>query len=199
MEYLDTLRGNLARLSEADRAFAQSLLDQAGGRGLSAKQAAWAAKLSARAQAPEPEPVGGLGAIVELLQRAGQTLKYPKITVQAGDLDLRLSIAGARSRAPGSVNVTCTTRSFDDRTYYGRIGRDGVFAPSLNLAPETRSAIVAALQSLANDPAQAAAAYGRRTGACCFCNLALSDAGSVASGYGKTCAKKYGLPWGLAK
>ena len=52
------------------------------------------------------------------------------------------------------------------------------------------------LQRLAADPAGVASKYGKMTGRCCFCHLQLTDAKSLAVGYGKTCAKNYGLPWG---
>jgi hypothetical protein len=58
-------------------------------------------------------------------------------------------------------------------------------------------AVTAALASLAADPAAACSAYGHLTGACCFCRLPLTDARSVAVGYGPICAGNFGLPWGV--
>ena len=37
--------------------------------------------------------------------------------------------------------------------------------------------------------------YARLTGNCCFCHYRLSDARSVAHGYGPDCAERYELPW----
>lgn len=44
--------------------------------------------------------------------------------------------------------------------------------------------------------ADEAAAFGHDAGQCIYCGLSLDDARSVAMGYGPTCAKNYGLPWG---
>jgi hypothetical protein len=195
MEYLDLLSANVAKLSERDRVFAQSLLDQARTRGLSSKQAEWVRKLALRTEAKVAPKCDGLAPIVALLTKASQTLKYPKIALQAGDLELRLSLASARSRNPGAVHVTSTDKAFEERAYYGRIGADGCFVAGRDLEPATQTAIGAALRAIADDPAAAAQAYGKRTGHCCFCCRPLTDARSVHVGYGPVCAEKYGLPW----
>lgn len=41
-----------------------------------------------------------------------------------------------------------------------------------------------------------AAEWGHRTGACVFCARKLTDDRSLTVGYGPTCSKKAGLPWG---
>ena len=46
--------------------------------------------------------------------------------------------------------------------------------------------------------AEWASAYGHRTGQCVFCFRDLSDERSVHVGYGKECASKHGLPWGVS-
>ena len=52
------------------------------------------------------------------------------------------------------------------------------------------------LTRFAADPAKVASEHGALTGSCCFCNKALKDERSTQVGYGSTCAKHYGLPWG---
>jgi hypothetical protein len=41
-------------------------------------------------------------------------------------------------------------------------------------------------------------ANGQKYKHCCFCGLELTDAPSLAAGYGPICADKWGLPWGDA-
>jgi Family of unknown function (DUF6011) len=194
MQSIDALRENLARLTESDQAFASSLLDQAHSRGLTAKQVGWVDKLVRKATAPRPEPVN-VAPIIDFLHDAN--IKRPRLVLSAGDQDIRLSIAGPSSRTPGYVIVTSPERAFSERRFLGRIGPDGVFEPSLTVDPEAQTAIVAALQAMALDPAGTAAAYGKLMGSCCFCGLPLSDGKSLAVGYGKTCAQKYNLPYNV--
>jgi hypothetical protein len=47
--------------------------------------------------------------------------------------------------------------------------------------------------------ADEAARFGHDHGECVYCARHLSDDRSVAVGYGATCAKNYGLPWGDAR
>jgi hypothetical protein len=197
MDRVAALRDTVARLGQSDQAFAQSLLKQAGERGLSDKQLAWVDKLVERANKPKPAPID-VREIVAFMTNAG--LKRPQIILAMdGEEDVRLSIAGPGSRTPGHINVTSADKSYSERKFYGRIGPDGRFDPSLSLEPETQTAIVAALQAMASDPAGTAAKYGRVTGECCFCRLPLSDERSLRVGYGKVCSRRYGLPYGTAE
>jgi hypothetical protein len=193
MERIDALRDTIARLGESDQAFARSLLDQAAHRGLSSKQMAWVDKLVARAITPKAAPID-VREIVSFMSNAA--LKRPQIILAMGEETVRLSIAGPGSRTPGHINVTSADRTYDDRKFYGRIGPDGRFDPSLSMEPETMTAIVAVLRAIASDPAGTAAKYGHLTGECCFCRLPLSDPRSLHVGYGKICARKWGLPYG---
>jgi hypothetical protein len=195
MDNLTLLRDHLEGLSESDKAFAASLLDQAERRGLSAKQQAWVDKLVGRATAPKSLPLS-LPRIVEFMQSAAMIVARPRVVLRAGDIDIRLSIASQKSRTPGMINVTSTHKAFEDRLFYGRIGPDGQFDASLAPELERQAAIVEQLKLLEADPAAAAAAYGKVTGHCSFCSIALSDIRSLAVGYGQICARKYGLPWG---
>ncbi len=196
MNAIETLRENVAKLSEQDRGFAQSLLEQAAGRGLSAKQFAWVDRLVARAVTP-PATIGSIAGIVALMEGAIERgAKRPKIRLRTPEgLDVVLAIAGPSSREPGSVLVL-GAGSFGDRAYYGRVSKDGTFNPGRDATPEASPAVIALLRAMATDPAGTAAAYGRLTGACCFCSIDLSDPTSVDVGYGRICARKFGLPWG---
>ena len=189
----------VSQLGERDREFAENLMRQSETfRGLTEKQRHWVQVLTERAKTPEQKPakIADFSGVVALLDRAAQKLKHPKLLVRIVDRDLRLSIAGQRSAAPGSINISSTEKAFDDRTWFGRVSREGQFEPSRSLTKATATAIAAALTALAADPAKVASEYGQITGCCCFCGLELSDARSIHVGYGPVCADKWGVPWG---
>jgi hypothetical protein len=191
----DTLNANLDKLTANDRRFAVSLLSS---RNPSAKQLHWIGVLAERATAPVEDRTAGevqnVSGIVALISRGGEKLKRPAILFEAAGQELRLSIAGERSAAPGSINVTCSDKGFDARQFFGRIHRDGRFEASRRNDAATTTAIMAALTAFAADPAGVAAEFGRRTGCCCFCAKDLTDPVSIEVGYGPTCARNYGLP-----
>ena len=194
-----TLRNGLAVLAPKDRSFAESLLASArASRGLSEKQAYWAGVLAQRVTAPMAEPDGYVigTVLVDLFDRANQKLKMPKMLFATDCATLRLSRAGQMSRFPGALNVTSTDGDYEGRTWYGRLGRDGEFTASRKFDKAETDAVAAALVAIAADPAGMAAAYGRRTGICCFCSTRLTDPRSTEVGYGKICASHYGLVWG---
>lgn len=198
MTPIETLRAVLPKLNAHSQSFAESLILQYESRGrLSDRQWHFVQELARRADEPAPEAtdVGSVKGVVDLLERASQHLKRPAVIVRANDRDLRLNIAGANAKVPGSINV-CSLGGYDDRKWYGRVTREGQFEPSRKFDETTQTAIAAALRAMANDPAKAAAEYGHLTGVCCFCRHKLDDPRSTAFGYGKTCAGHYGLPWG---
>lgn len=197
-EQIAALVQAMSKLSESDQAFAGSLIAQSQRRGLSEKQWPWVAKLVERATQPAPEPmkIGAIGPIVALIDRAKSRLKYPAVLLRAGELELRVSVAGPTSRHPGAVNVTSIERGSDGkRAWYGRIIPAGQYEPALRLLQSEREAIGQALVCFAEDPAGVAAAYGHLTGRCCFCGPKLDDERSTAVGYGPVCARKWSLPW----
>jgi hypothetical protein len=149
------------------------------------------------ALAPRPqrstEAVGNLTGILALFDTARQHLRHPAIVLDG----FRVSVAGARSAHPGSLNITSLERSEPgrygmQRRWFGRVNLDGTFQPGRD-APAN---LADALRRFAADPAREAAAYGHRHEACCFCNRALTDPRSTIVGYGPICADHFGLPWG---
>jgi len=162
-----TLNANLDKLTANDRRFAMSLLSS---RNPSAKQLHWSGVLAERATAPVEDRTAGevqnVSGIVALISRGGERLKRPAILFEAAGQELRLSIAGERSSAPGSINVTSSNKGFDARQFFGRIHRDGRFEASRRNDAATTTAIMAALTAFAADPAGVAAEFGRRTGTC---------------------------------
>lgn len=197
------LEASLHRLSERDRSFAQSLLAQFADRGsLSEKQCFWVGELVKRArsaQTPATAPAAPavrtitFEALVKLFT-SGST--RPVLFRTQDGRDIRLALAGERSSTPGSINVTDTSTSFENRVWFGRITREGGWVPSRRTSGAEQQAVEAALAEFNANPAAAAAAYGQETGACCFCGIALTDPRSVSVGYGPICAGNRGLPWG---
>jgi hypothetical protein len=136
--------------------------------------------------------VSGVFALFETA--IAHSLKYPKIRLQTSNgQNVVLSRAGDKSRYTGQIQVT-DGRPYGANVYFGRIDTAGIFHVS------TADASVSALLArLSENPADVASEYGRLTGQCCFCGLALKDARSTAVGYGPICADKFGLAWGTGK
>jgi len=145
---------------------------------------------AAAAATPVPAPVtltADHRPIVALLEAAkARGLKFPKARFLAPNGgELRLSLSGHGSKVPGSLQVC-----IDDR-WIGRIEPDGTVRGQALLADQE---VGRALVRIAANPAEAAKEFGALMCRCSFCNLALTDEGSVEVGYGPTCAKKWGLP-----
>ena len=144
-----------------------------------------------RAAMPKP-PVyavvaeGSLVPIVDFLRTAAERLRFPKVRFLLHDdvTELKLAIAGPNSREPGSLQVVIAGQ------WVGRINMKGVATAGVANDP----VLCAHLEYIAKDAAAAAKRYGVKTGRCSFCNLPLTDAGSVEVGYGPICARNYGLP-----
>lgn len=187
------------QLPEKDQGFALSLVGSVTGRGYNAstKQRFWLETLLDRAQNGEPEriktKVGEFKGIADLFERAKKKLKAPAIVIDIAGREIRLNVAGAKARVPGSVNVT-GTGTWDERVWFGRILATGEFEASPR--DPTPAGMVEGLARFAAAPAEVAAEHGRLTGRCCFCNRELTDERSTAVGYGPQCAGAYGLAWG---
>lgn len=159
------------------------------------------ASLFDHARPPRPAPefhdlpsVAGIVALLNVAKAAG--LQFPKLWLQLPNgTPLRISIAGEQSRTPGYLMLT-DGGPFGANRYFGRISPSGALELGRD-APPVRDALVDLLVHLASDPAKVAADFGHLTGNCCFCNKKLTDDRSVAVGYGQTCAKKFGLRWGV--
>lgn len=182
------VEANLESLPEKDQQFARSLLAAAkSSRGCSMKQAAWIKTLADRLTAP-PQPVVTLdaSAIVDLFRTASSNLRWPKIMLQSDDKTLQFSIAGAKSKVPGAINVTDGGK-FGNNVFYGRILPDGTW-------DGRDQSVLPIVQAFAADPATAATKHGKRFGYCCFCSRELNEKKSLEMGYGPVCAEKWGLP-----
>lgn len=192
------LLANLAKLPAKDQAFALSLLAAYRKGKVSEKQAYWIIKLAERATGTEAPVAKGVSVDVSgieaLLKQAGSRIKFPAFKIRTPEgVFLRVSITRTGTNA-GAVTLT-GEGTYPDRAFYGWV-KGGQYVPHRSTSQETATAIGGALLAFAADPAGIAAAYGKKTGACCFCSRRLDDARSVEVGYGPTCADHYGLPWG---
>ena len=193
---LEALRLVAPLLASGRQDFAKSLLKQAAKRALSPAQTFWVSKLVEEAKAPKPEAVavGDMGGLIALFATAAKVLKRPKIRLAMGADPVVLSVAGAGSKNPGSINIT-DGGPFGDNVWYGRVDESGCWHPSKS-GLAASAALVPLLTAMALEPAKVAGEYGRLTGSCCFCGRGLDDKRSTEVGYGPICAGKYNLPWG---
>lgn len=196
------LAQNIGKLSQKDQAFAASLLvahkwHVEKGKAFSAKQAEWLVKMAERATAPAPAPAAQLGdmaGLYAIFEKAAATLKRPAIVVGTPAGEVKLSLAGANSKHPGTITVA-ENGPFGQARYFGRIEKTGALVPGFKGCPVE---LVEFLTGFAQEPASYAAKHGHATGACCFCAKKLTHPKSLAVGYGPDCADHYGLPWGEA-
>jgi hypothetical protein len=134
-----------------------------------------------------PAPSLDAAPMAAFLMAAAGKLKFPSVRFLApGGGELKLYVAGPRSKAPGSIQVLVNDN------WLGRLTPAGEVHGG-KLANDT--ALLATLAAIAADPAKAAKEYGALRGACSFCAKGLTDEGSLEMGYGRTCSKNYNLPW----
>lgn len=192
---IQELTAVLPGLPASKMEFASSLISQYWRkRELSPAQLPWVGKLIAiaKGETPPAQTVGDFAGVIALFRAAQSKLKYPKIRIQVDGRGIVLSVAGERSKAPGSINVA-GEGSWDNREWYGRVSPDGRFDPSRSITPEFSGALIPVLQELSSNPIAAVQRYGRLTGNCMFCGLTLSDPRSKAAGFGETCSQHWGL------
>ena len=133
-----------------------------------------------------------MSGIVTRMHDATEHLKWPKIRLETeGCKPVVLSVAGPNSKNPGTINIT-DGGPYGGNIWYGRILTTGEYQPSKSCIDEVLDLLI----RVADDPASAAAAYGHKTGNCCFCRKELTDNRSTDVGYGPVCADHYNLPWG---
>lgn len=162
---------------------------------LTDKQIAWAHKIAndnLAPPAPKAEEKLDMSKVFELLDKGkAGGLQYPKLRFQLKCGMVTLSIAGPTAKMPDTLNVS-TGKSFSD--FCGRAKRDGTWVPG-----RYNAEVMAFLAELGADPVETCAKYGKLGGCCVFCRIGLTDERSLAMGYGPTCAKNWGLPWGTER
>lgn len=149
----------------------------------------WLHKLSQ----PEVQQVAAstfdLSRVNTMFSSAKENLKRPAIVLSNGKANIKISFAGERSKYNGQIIVAAPTFGAG---FYGRIDKDGNWFPTASCDAEVSIMV----RDFAANPEKAAAAHGRLTGKCCFCNKGLTDARSTEVGYGPVCATHFGLQWG---
>ena len=110
-------------------------------------------------------------------------LKYPKFTV--GDITLSLPTENSASYNKDAIYVR------HEDVYVGKI-MDGKFMPT----NRCHASVSDKLMAIAKDPRGEAVGHGHLHGNCSMCRKRLSDDRSMKVGYGQTCAKNWGMPWG---
>jgi len=191
------LRADHARLDSRDEEFALSLINQFDRRGaLSVKQWPWVTKLVAKLDAPAgataERNLGDLTELKAMFAKAGERIKFPHLLLRVEAEPVKVWIAGPRSHAPGALSVATAT----DRRWVGRVETNGTWSPGHTMPADFMGSVADVLAKLIAAPQATLAEHGKQLGACCYCGTELTDARSVAAGYGQTCAKKWGLPWG---
>ena len=133
--------------------------------------------------------VHSMKGVISLLEKA---TGFAKLTFKlTSDLDLCLYKATARSKFHGQIQLTSNPKGL----YFGRLTPQGELFLYKDATP-VKEELVNLLNRLASNPEKVASEYGKITGSCSFCRRTLTDAVSRQVGYGKTCAGKYGLPYG---
>lgn len=188
----------LNQLPAADQTFAKSLVKQGNAKLLSEKQLYWVDKFLARGLGQEVKPVaeqvevGSFEGLINLFNKAKGKLKFPKLYLSVtGNKPVTVSVAGNKSKAPGTVNVV-GAGTYPDNIWYGRVSPEGVWSKGFKQYQE-QGEVEDLLKALSRNPAKAAKAYGTLSGCCCFCGKALTDEKSTAAGFGPVCAKNWGL------
>jgi hypothetical protein len=184
----------LRTLALAGSNFASDLRATAVRYGLSEKQRAWAHKLAMDTITPKtpkaPEVLGDFSGLIARFDAAAEHLKRPKIRLTLDGVDMVLARCGERSAYAGAINLKSAADY--DAAWYGRINRDGSFVRGRECTDE----VFALVERLAADPVGVATEHGKASGACCFCSRELTDARSLAVGYGPICATNFRLPYG---
>jgi len=187
-------------LPKSDQSFANSLVDRfktTGGK-LSDKQQYWVGEMLTRAVTGDSgrkasATIKNVANIFALFNAAQESkLKYPKITFDVNDTIVQISIAGPKSKVPGSLNLT-DGKPFGCNIWYGRLLTDGDLMLSKALVEEDIKVVTRLLCRLAVNPEGTIYNYGQKSGHCCLCNAKMTTEKSLAAGIGPVCAKKWNL------
>ena len=196
---VDALEMALSLLPAKDQDFAKSLISGfVKNKSLSEKQVYWVDALLQRALAGDVVPakkvipLGSFSKVYSLFSKAQKSIKFPKLSLKGSNgSPIVLSLAGAKSKNPGIVNIT-DGGPYGSNRFYGSVFADGSYEQSYKNFPESKE-VFAVLQALADNAEKVAGSYGKLSGYCCFCRKSLTGPQSVAVGYGPVCAQNWGL------
>jgi Family of unknown function (DUF6011) len=167
-------------------------------RNLSVKQAFWVKKIIEEICQAPTTPVAATSnydAVFNMFTTASKHLKYPKVRLESSIGQVQLSVASKNAKYPGSISIVIASQC---RGFVGRIRQGGMVDINRN-GEDIKAKILDFLTEFNKDPVKMAVEYGKLHSHCCFCALPLKTKESLAVGYGDTCAKHYGLPWGKQK
>lgn len=195
LDHLQTLIDHKEELDERGKSFATSLIDNfTVGGSLSYKQWEWVYKLAEQAKGIEPI-YGSFNPILVMFRIAGSndngaSLKLPKIRLMTKD-DIYVQL----NFDPKDTN---TIKIYRDgwaghgyRKFAGQI-KDNMILPYTDRMTDSMKLL---LQELALDPLKTAKAMASKLNICMYCGQRLADKKSKDLGYGKTCAKNWGLKY----
>jgi len=191
LESLNTLIDITNELPAKDQNFASSLTQQfIDKQNLSNSQWNWVNKLVAKVKKAEPI-YGDFKAIYVMFQIAGENLKYPKIRLLSKEnVFVQLNF----KKDSQNINVYRDGwKNHGKRKFIARIIDNMIVPESDELTEDIKTVI----QELALDPLGVSKVMAGKLGACMYCGRRLSDPTSKHVGFGKTCAKHYGLKWGM--
>lgn len=202
INHIAILEGLIPKLAPKDASWAKELLASLKKYGPTAgrlnaidslkNRAEEQAAIAAGAKPTTASTVGDFQKVFDLMSKAGETLRMPKIRLMLADKSpIVLGVATDKSQYPGTINVT-DGGGFGNK-WYGRVDKGGNLTVSPKIHEDTRVELRGLLTKLSEAPAKVAAEYGRLTGRCCFCGRPLEDEQSTAAGFGPTCAKNFGL------
>ena len=133
--------------------------------------------------------------IVNLFKNATGNLQAPGLHFSVSGRPLKVQMAGSGSRRPGDFYVTDGGK-YGSSTFYGWIDAETGAFEARSAAPSWVSEFLVKFNA---DPVAVATDHQHATGKCCFCNIPLEAAESLNYGYGRTCAKNWGLPYSTSK
>lgn len=180
--------------------FAQDLYRKSQRYPLSESQLVWVHKIAIEhlettaLNLQKPIAPQAIEAIAQFISQACENLKRPGMRLidpENGEIRLYTNHIG---KYPERIYVNGS--EYGDR--YGCILPAGslIGEPIFKRDRDCPDWVVRLLERFSQNPAAVAKEYGKLTGRCCFCLQRLTDERSVSAGYGATCAKNYGLPWG---
>lgn len=133
-----------------------------------------------------------LGGICTMFKNAMEKLKRPKVEFSLTTGHTVCIKPSFSERFNGNLMVSASKKF--GSPWYGRVelATGDFYVGSSDMPPEVQKF----LSKFARNPALISAQYGKETCSCCYCGLELTDDRSKRVGYGRKCAKNYGLPWG---
>jgi hypothetical protein len=142
-------------------------------------------------------PVGGEPAAPALNLSKLKTVRYRVVQPDDSSISIRLSIPTMWTDAPKGTRKLSAMVSGKWEAI-GKVDPDGTVHIWKKAGQSLTERVTTALTTLVNadDDLVYILAYAMIGSECGFCGLQLDTAESLSVGYGKTCAKNHGLPWG---